>query len=154
VRFVGRPGPWPLENGRGAKSAHTHARALLRRRTARAEEEEAEEQGEEEEEGDENAPAEGYRVLVTISDGAKGRVMQVGGLATDHFKIHRVAMYEAGKQPSSDAVFSGTDEIPAYAGPAFEELDEALQVRETGEGDVSTATLTRTSAPAERAPSH
>ena len=88
--------------------------------------EDAPEEGEEEEE---DVPAEGYRVLVSVKDGAKGRVMQAGGLVTDHLRIHRVALYEAGKEPSPDTVFSGVDEASVYAGPSFEELDEALQVR-------------------------
>jgi hypothetical protein len=141
-----------------------------------AAEEEEEENEEGEGEDEEEATATGYRVLISIKDAAKGRVMQVsrnrslaaavskttgvvtccwpsraaawpplstsshpfrlfaasrqvGGLVTDHLRIHRVTMHEAGSAPSPDSVFGGNDEAPTYAGPSFEELDDALQVR-------------------------
>jgi hypothetical protein len=55
-------------------------------------------------------------------------------MVTDHLRIHRVTMYEVGKEPSPDAIFGGNDEAPVYSGPNFEELDDALQVRVTGAG--------------------
>lgn len=73
------------------------------------------------------APAEGYRLLITIKDGAKGQTMQVGAFCTDHMRIHRVTLYKAGAEPSPNQVFGGFDELPNYAGPAFDELDNALQ---------------------------
>ena len=91
----------------------------------RAESEEPEGEEEEEEEA-----TDGFRVLIAVRDGKKGRVLQVGGLVTDSLTIHRVTIYDAGKEPSPESVFSGVDESPVYAGPAFEELDDALKVGE------------------------
>ena len=54
-------------------------------------------------------------------------MVQVGGVLTDHLRVHRVTLYESGKEPEAGAVFSGVDELPQYAGPVFEELDDALQ---------------------------
>jgi len=53
-------------------------------------------------------------------------LLQVGCFVTDHMRIHRVSLHEADKLPSLDKTFGGSDESPAYAGPNFEELDEAL----------------------------
>ncbi len=56
-----------------------------------------------------------------------GKVMQVGAFVTDQLRIQRVTLFEAGKAPSSDAVFSGMEDTAAYGGPAFDELDDTLQ---------------------------
>lgn len=70
---------------------------------------------------------EGYRMLVSITDAGKGKQMQVGGFIVDFLRIHRVTMYDVGKAPTADQVFGGADEMPVYAGPAFDELDDNLQ---------------------------
>lgn len=88
---------------------------------------EGEEEEPTEEEEEPEAPPEGYRVLVTVSDPKLAKVMQVGAFVTDHMRIHRVTMYAAGEEPSADAVFGGMGEPAAYSGPAFDELDNALQ---------------------------
>ena len=48
-------------------------------------------------------------------------------MLTDHLRVHRVTLYDSGKEPNAGAVFSGVDELPQYSGPVFEELDDALQ---------------------------
>lgn len=90
---------------------------------------EEQEEEEEEQEGGEQEPEvqDGFRVLVTITDAAKGKVMQVGTFVKDHLQVEKVAMYKAGEQPSANSIFSGVDETPLYAGPVFEELDTELQ---------------------------
>ncbi|RYG49878.1 hypothetical protein EON67_06295 [archaeon] len=82
-------------------------------------------EGEEEEESEEQA--EGFRVLVTVSEEGKSKVMQFGGMASTYLQLHRVALFDADKAPTPDQVFGGFDEAPVYAGPAFDELDEALK---------------------------
>lgn len=89
------------------------------------EEEQAEEA--EEEQPEEPEVQDGFRMLISISDPAKGQVMQVGTFVTDHLQVEKVALYQAGKEPSPDAIFGGSDEVPSYAGPNFEELDSNLQ---------------------------
>ena len=79
--------------------------------------------GDEEEDG----AGEGYRVLVTLRDPAKGAVMQVGAFITDALRIQRVTLHKAGTEPSADEVFSGSEANAAYGGPIFDELDETLQ---------------------------
>ncbi len=85
-------------------------------------EDEPEAEGGEEPEG----PADGYRMLVTL-DGGKGKAMQFGCFVTDHLRIHSVTVHDAGALPTADDVFGGSGQTAAYAGPNFEELDQALQ---------------------------
>ena len=106
-----------------------------------------------EHEGDEEgeAPPDGYRMLVTISEAGKASTMQVGCFLGRHLRVHRVTLFPVGKEPSSDVIFGGVsggvgrsmtavrltlfasnfspqfDELPLYAGPNFDELDQAVQ---------------------------
>lgn len=66
-------------------------------------------------------------MLVTVGDASKGKVMQVGAFITDHIRISRVTLYKAGEEPTADRVFAGVEDAPVYAGPTFDELDNALQ---------------------------
>lgn len=59
-------------------------------------------EGQEEEE-----PADGYRMLVTIKDPSKTSTMQVGCFLGSSLRIHRVTLFPAGKEPSADIVFGG-----------------------------------------------
>ncbi len=86
--------------------------------------EESEEGGEEEEP---EGPMDGYRMLVTVSEPGKASVLQAGCFITDALRIHRVTTYPAGKAPSADQVFGGSDDLPLYGGPNFDELDQAVQ---------------------------
>jgi hypothetical protein len=70
-------------------------------------------------------PADGYRMIVTV-DGAKGKAMQFGCFVTNELRIHRVTVHDTAKTPSAEAIFAG-GETADYAGPNFEELDQALQ---------------------------
>ena len=87
----------------------------------------AKEHDEEGEEGDDEAPPDGYRMLVTIKEAGKATTMQVGCFLGAHLRVHRVTLFPAGKEPSSDVIFGGFDELPLYAGPNFDELDQAVQ---------------------------
>lgn len=84
-----------------------------------------EDREDEDEESEEQA--EGFRVLVTVSEEGKPKVMQFGGMASTYLQLHRVALFDADKAPTPDQVFGGFDETPVYAGPAFDELDEDLK---------------------------
>lgn len=66
-------------------------------------------------------------MLISVSDAAAGKTLQVGAFVVDHVRIHRVTLYETSKAPTPDQIFGGYDESPVYAGPAFDELDETLQ---------------------------
>lgn len=70
-------------------------------------------------------PADGYRMIVTV-DGAKGKSMQFGCFVTNELRIHRVTVHDTAKTPTAAAIFAGV-ETAEYAGPNFEELDQALQ---------------------------
>jgi hypothetical protein len=89
--------------------------------------EEGEEGGEGGEGGAEpEAPADGYRMIVTVDSG-KGKSMQFGCFITDHLRIHRVTVHETAKLPKAEEIFGGSGETAEYSGPNFEELDQALQ---------------------------
>ena len=70
---------------------------------------------------EEDGAGEGYRVLISVADGAKGQVLQVGAFVTDALRIQRVTLHKAGAQPSADEVFSGSEANSAYGG----EIDAA-----------------------------
>jgi len=84
------------------------------------------EEGDDGDDGGE-APPDGYRMLVTIKEAGKATTMQVGCFLGAHLRVHRVTLFPAGKEPSSDVIFGGFDELPLYAGPNFDELDQAVQ---------------------------
>ena len=86
----------------------------------------AEEGGDGDDDGGE-APPDGYRMLVTIKEAGKATTMQVGCFLGAHLRVHRVTLFPAGKEPTSDVIFGGVDELPLYAGPNFDELDQAVQ---------------------------
>jgi len=68
-------------------------------------------------EGEEQADvAEGYRMLVSMTDAGKGQVMQFGCFIANSLKVHRVTLYPADSAPTPDQVFGGFDELPAYSG--------------------------------------
>lgn len=97
-------------------------------------EEDAGEEGDEEgrgaqggEEDEEDGPVDGYRLLVTVTEPSKPTALQFGCFVTDVLRIHRVTAFPAGAVPSADTVFGGADESPAYGGPNFDELDQAVQ---------------------------
>jgi hypothetical protein len=56
---------------------------------------------------EEEAPADGYRMLVTIKEPGKASALQVGCFLGSALRIHRVALFPAGKEPSADVVFGG-----------------------------------------------
>ena len=56
---------------------------------------------------EEEEPADGYRMLVTIKDPSKTSTMQVGCFLGSSLRIHRVTLFPAGKEPSADIVFGG-----------------------------------------------
>ena len=87
----------------------------------------AKEHDEEGEDGDDEAPPDGYRMLATIKEAGKATTMQVGCFLGSHLRVHRVTLFPAGKEPPPDVVFGGFDELPLYAGPNFDELDQAVQ---------------------------
>jgi hypothetical protein len=58
-------------------------------------------------------------MLISIKDASKGKEMQLGAFITDHLRVHRVTMYDAGKAPTADQVFGGFDELPVYSGMSF-----------------------------------
>jgi hypothetical protein len=64
------------------------------------------EDGEEEEDGEE-APPDGYRMLVTIKEPGKATTMQVGCFLGRNLRVHRVTLFPAGKEPSADVIFGG-----------------------------------------------
>ena len=56
---------------------------------------------------EDEAPADGYRMLVTITEPGKASALQVGCFLGSALRIHRVALFPAGKEPSADVVFGG-----------------------------------------------
>jgi len=81
----------------------------------------------EQNEENEEEPMDGYRLLITMSNPNNSNVLQIGAFITDHLRIHRVTLLPSKDAPSPDKVFGGFDELPYYAGPNFDELDQALQ---------------------------
>jgi hypothetical protein len=82
----------------------------------------AAEHGGEGEEGDEDAeaPPDGYRMLVTIKEPGKATTMQVGCFLGRHLRVHRVTLFPAGKEPSSDVIFGGVRTCGLRTGRAGE----------------------------------
>ena len=66
-------------------------------------------------------------MLVTLKEPGKATTMQIGCFLGRHLRVHRVTLFPAGKEPSADVIFGGFDELPVYAGPNFDELDQAVQ---------------------------
>lgn len=103
------------------------------------EDEEAEqEEGEDGADEEDNRPSEGFQALISLKQ--DGQEIHIGAFITDYLQITRITPYKAGTAPSPDAVFTG-NLSPAYTGPLFDDLDEAVQngwfawLSERGVGD-------------------
>lgn len=78
-------------------------------------------------ENEEQGPMDGYRLLITVQNPNTPNVLQIGAFIVDHLRIHRVTLLPSKEAPNPNKVFGGFDELPYYAGPNFDELDQALQ---------------------------